>query len=183
MRTIDASQQAALDRRDTKPVYIIEINVDGQEYLSSNGDRVVSGTTYVGADVGITSIENWSSARLKLLPNPARVNQFISQSWRYGTCRISLLPTTYDPEIIEDDYVVDDYASQGEQQFTPILLIDGELTSASLSANSLEFTIANRVSVGRWLPALRIAPPICNHLPKVGTVIVWQGDNYTLEAR
>lgn len=183
MRTITAIQEAALERRDTKPIYIVEINVDGQEYLSSNGDRIVNSITYVGADIGITSIENWSSARLKLLPNPARVSQFISQSWRYGTCRISLLPATYDPTIIEAGYVVDEYAFQGEQLFTPILLIDGELTSASLSANSLEFTIANRVSVGRWLPALRIAPPICNHLPKVGTVITWQGDNYTLEAR
>lgn len=182
-RTIDADQTAALSRRETRPIYLVDIEVDGQEYLCTNGTYTVNGNTYIGADVGITSIENWSAARIKLLVNPARVAQFVSQSWRYGTCAIYLLPSTYDPEIYQDDYVEDDYAIQGEVLADPILLIDGELTSAMMGSDKIEFTIANRVSVGKWLPGLRIAPPICNYLPKAGTVIVWEGDNYTLEAR
>lgn len=184
MRTLNTGQQSAIYRRETKPVFLITINVDGIEYLSTNGVRVVGGNTYTEADVGITSIENWSSARLKLVANPARIQQFVSQSWRYGSCSISLLPVSYDPEIYDSGYVLSGYAQQGEVAYDPLLLIDGELTSASFAGDgSLEFTIANRVAVGRWLPSIRIAPPICNFLPKPGTTIKWEGDNYTLEAR
>lgn len=184
MRTLNAGQQTAIYRRDTRPVFLIDINVDGVEYLSTNGTRVISGNTYTEAGVGITSIENWSSARLKLLANPARIQQFVSQSWRYGSCQIYLLPTSYDPMIYQDGYVLDGYAIQGEIEYDPLLLIDGELTSASFAGDdALEFTVANRVTVGRWLPSVRIAAPICNHLPRPGTTIKWENDNYTLEAR
>jgi hypothetical protein len=183
MRTTDSEQSALLDSRVTKPIYLVEIAIDGQEYLSTNGTQDVDGVTYVGADVGLRSIQNWSSAVVSLLPTPARVAQVVSQSWRYGRCRVSLRPATYYPLLIQPGYVADGFFIQGDVYADPILLIDGELVSASLSGDRVEFTVAHRVSVGRWLPAARIAPPLCNHLPKPGTVVTWEGDRYTLEAR
>jgi len=183
MRATDAAQDAILAERFTRPIYMVEIDIGGQEYLSTNGDVTVAGIDYTGADVGLRSIQNWSSAVVSLLPTPERVAQVVSQSWRYGRCRISLLPATYYPLLIQPGYVADGYFLQGAVYADPMLLVDGELTAASFSGDRVEFTVASRVSVGRWLPAARIAPPICNHLPKPGTVIVWEGDRYTLEAR
>lgn len=183
MRSTTAAQDEVLALRFTRPIYLVEIAIDGQEYLSTNGDVTVGGITYAGADVGLRSVQNWSSAAVSVLPTPARVAQVVSQSWRYGRCRISLLPATYYPLIIQPGYVEEGFFVQGPQYAEPMLLVDGELTSASLSGDRVEFTVASRVSVGRWLPAARIAPPLCNHLPKPGTVITWEGDRYTLEAR
>jgi hypothetical protein len=182
-RATTPAQDAALDRRITQPIYLVEVLIEGQEYLSTLGERVVDGITY-SSGVNLRSINNWSSALVTLPPTPARMAQFVSQSWRYGRCRISLLPATHYPLLIQPGYVADGYFLQGDVYGEPMLLIDGELTSAAMSGEGhIEFTVANRIAVGRWLPAARIAPPICNHLPKPGTVVVWEGDRYTLEAR
>lgn len=182
-RTTTAAQDAALDRRITKPVYLVEITIEGQEYLSTNGAREVDGITYASG-VNLRGIQNWSSAVVTLPPTPERMAQFVSQSWRYGRCRISLLPATTYPLLIQPGYVEEGFFIQGDVYGETMLLIDGELTSAAMSGEGqIEFTVANRISVGRWLPAARIAPPLCNHLPKPGTVITWEGDRYTLEAR
>ena len=183
MRATTAAQDAVLAERFTRPIYLVEVAIDGQEYLSTNGDVELDGIAYTGADVGLRSIENWSSAVVSLLPTPERVAQVVSQSWRYGRCRISLLPATYYPLLIQPGYVADGYFIQGAVYGEAMLLVDGELTAASYSGDRVEFTVASRVSVGRWLPAARIAPPLCNHLPKPGTTITWEGDRYTLEAR
>lgn len=183
MRDTTSAQDAVLDRRFTKPVYLVEIEVDGQEYLSTNANQEVGGQTWIGGQVMLKRIENGVRASIALRPTPERMAQFESQSWRYGSCRISLLPGTSFPLIWAEGYAADGYAYQGDVFADPILLIDGELVSGSVGPSSVDFEIAHRISVGRWLPAVRIAPPICNHLPRVGTVITWEGDRYMLEAR
>lgn len=187
-RTTTADQDAILAERFTKPVYLVDIEIDGQEYLSTNGTMVVDGVTYTGSDpeqsVRISAINNWESATLALPATVARVTQFGAQSWRYGRCRISLRVATYWPILIQPGYVEEGFFIQGDTfADPPMLLIDGEITAGALNGEFIEYTVSHLVTVGRWLPGVRIAPPICNHLPKPGTVIVWEGDRYTLEAR
>lgn len=183
MRAITQDQQDAIDKRDTRPIYLIDLYIDGEERYSTNGTQMVDLAEYVGADIGLASIDNWAGARIKLLPTPARVAQLLSQVWRHGYCRVSLLPTANYPLITQPGYVEDGYGIQGEHQSEPLLLVDGELTAANLGSERCEFTVSHRVTVGRWLPALRIDPPLCNHLPRPGEVVVWENEKFTLEAR
>lgn len=182
-RATTTDQDAALASRFTKPIYLLEIEIDGQEYLSTNGDVTVGTQVYAGSSCAVRSIGNGENASIALRPTAERVAQFVSQSWRYGRCRISLLPGRNVLEYFEPDYVEDDYGEQGDVFAEPMVLLDGELTDGRMSANAVEFTVANRIAVGRWLPAVRIAPPICNHLPTIGRVVTWEGDRYTLESR
>ena len=183
MREIDAEQRAALEGRATRPVYLVDLYIAGDERFSTNGDQALGLVAYPGSDIGLASVDNWQSASIRLLPTPARVAQLVSQAWRHGYCRISLLPVLEYPQWLQAGYVEDDYALQGLRQSAPILLVDGELTGAALSSERIEFTVSHRVSAGRWLPALRIDPPLCNHLPRPGEVIEWDNEKFTLEAR
>ncbi len=183
-RTLTVDQQRLVERRETRPIYLIDIAVDGQESLSTNGDRTVASTTYVGGDASVREMQNWSSATVELQPTVARVQQLVSQTWRSGVCRISLLPAVAYPKVYASGYVKAGYGIQGEVFADPILLIDGELTSANLASNGrIEFSVAHRVTTGRWIPSVRIGPPLCHHLPQVGTVVTWGGSNFTLQGR
>lgn len=183
MRALTTEQSAALDKRATRPVYLIELFIGGQEFLSTNGDQLVGLQSYFGSDIGLTAIDNWQSATIKLLPTSARVAQLTSQQWRHGLCKVSMLPVVEYPLLYPPGYMQDGYAIQGVSSSEPILLIDGELTGASFSGDLCSFTVSHKVTVGRWLPALRIDPPLCNHLPRPGEVLVWEGEKFTLEAR
>lgn len=183
MRVITADQRALLSERATQPVYLVELFIAGEERFSTNGDRAIGVVSYPGSDIGLSAIDNWQSASIKLRATPARVAQMLSQVWRYGYCRISLLTAMEYPQWLQSDYVEESYAIQGRYQAEPILLLDGELTGAAMSSDKVEFTVSHRVTVGRWLPALRIDPPLCNHLPRPGEVIVWENEKFTLEAR
>lgn len=183
MRQITSDQQDSLDKRDTRPIYLIDLYIEGDERYSTNGTQTVGLVEYAGADIGLVAIDNWAGARIKLLPTPVRVAQLLSQVWRHGSCRVYLLPTGSYPLIFQPGYVQAGYGIQGEHQSVPILLVDGELTSATLGPERCELTVSHRVTVGRWLPALRIDPPLCNHLPRSGEVVVWENEKFTLEAR
>lgn len=182
-REIDSNQRAALARPDTRPIYLVELYISSTERFSTNGDQVVGLETFSGADVGLSSVDNWQSATIKLRPSPDRVAQVVSQEWRHGRCQISLLPTATYGLIYPPGYMQDGYGIQGQFNSQPLLLVDGELTSADLSSDRVNFTVSHRFTVGRWVPALRIDPPLCNHLPKPGEVVVWENEKFTLEAR
>lgn len=183
MRALTSGQAADLAGRETRPVYLIDLYIEGDERYSTNGDRTVELDAYAGADIGLASIDNWAGARIRLRATPSRVAQFLSQSWRHGRCSVSLLAVGQYPRLMQEGYVQAGYAIQGEHQSAPILLVDGELTAGSLSPERVEFTVSHRVTVGRWLPALRIDPPLCNHLPRPGETVLWENEKFTLEAR
>ena len=183
MRPVSEQQETALLSRSTRPVYLIDLYISGDERYSTNGDQMVGLTAYAGADIGLSSIDNWASASIKLLPTPGRISQLVSQVWRHGYCRIYLLPVAKYQQITQPGYVAAGYGIQGLAQAESMLLLDGELTGADMGAERCEFTVSHRVSVGRWIPALRIDPPLCNHLPRPGEIIVWENEKFTLEAR
>lgn len=182
-RTIDAEQELLLTQPVTRPILLIEILVDGQEYLSTNGDVTIGPVTYLGADVDVQNIDDWRQARIRLQPTEARKRQFNAQSWRYGFCRIYLCPAVYYPQLVDPGYVDEGYAIEGVVYADPIQLVDGELTSGEASPDAVYFTVENRISAGRWLPGIRVSAPVFNHLPKPGETFTWEGDKYTLEAR
>lgn len=181
-RSVTVSQDELLRQPVTRPVFLIDILVDAQEHLSTNGDLVVGDTVYTASTVELVNIDDWRQAKIGLPSTPARTQQFLSQSWRSGACKVWLVPSVYAPFLIDDDYVEDDYALEGYVIDAPILLVDGELTEAEKGEN-IVFTVENRISIGRWLPGIRLAAPVFNHLPKAGRVFVWEGERFTLEAR
>lgn len=168
MRDLTAGQLAALTGEATRPTFLVSIRFAGSGKLSTNGDVVVTDTTYLGEDIGIDAMEDWTRATIRLRPTVERVSYALTSAWRGSSARIYLLPRP----LVEGTYTGDDL----------VLLLDGVLVGATLG-EQLELTVLHRSIVGQWSPRIRIAKPFCNHLPQPGTVLTWQGDVYTLEAR
>ena len=181
-RTITADQDYLLRQQVTRPIYLIDILVDSQEYLSTNGDVLIGETLYTQSSVDLINVDDWRQAQLGLPNTPARTQQFLSQSWRSGSCKIWLAPSVFFPQLIDPGYVEEGYAIEGLVIEDTILLVDGELTAAD-KGDKITFTVENRIAMGRWLPGIRLAAPVFNHLPKAGQVFTWAGERFTLEAR
>lgn len=184
MRNVSALQASLLSEPATVPVYLVELDFTHPERLSTNGDQVVAGEVYAGGDVALGALGNWTQARLRLRPTAERVARLMAPDWRNTACRIWQLSTADYPELIEPGYVEPGYALQGRVQAEPLQLLDGVLASGGVSQNGfLELSVTHRALVRRWTPRLRIAPPLCNHLPPPGTRIEWAGEVVVLEAR
>jgi len=183
MRSTDATQTALLAEPVTAPIYLVELDMGaGQEWLSTNGDQTVDATTYTGADVGVAGMDNWQRGSIRLLPTAARAAQVIAGDWRGKACNIYLLPCVRYPQIVEDGYFAPGYMVQGTTYGNPILLLAGELVSASLG-DKLEIGVTHSALVSKICPRTRLAAPILNSLPAPGSQFVWGGVTYTLEAR
>lgn len=183
MRDTDTLQAAVLAEDVTRPIYLVEMQyADEPEYLSTNGTQTVGLTTYTGSDVGVAGMGDWTQARIRLMPTPARSAALLSPDWRGQPCRIYLLPCSEYPEFIEPGYVEPAYALQGVVKADPMLLLDGVITGGSLG-QYVELEISHRALLRRWTPRIRIAPPTCNHLPPPGTRLTWEGETFILEAR
>ena len=182
MITLDADQIAILSGGATAPIYLVELDYSGVEFLSTNGDINVDGADYLTGDVGVMGMDNWTTASLKLRPTPARVAALTSNGWRNGTARISIVPAARYPQIVEDSYVVDDYGYQGFVVSDPVLLLDGVIVNAALT-DVIELSVTHRAFVNKWTPRLRTNNTWANHLPQAGTRFLWEGDNYILESK
>lgn len=182
MRSLDAEQLALVSARETMPIYLVEINLAGQELLSTNGDQTVGTSLYVGGDVAVAGLNNWTTAKIRLRATAARVGQITSAGWRNSTCRIWLMPAVRWPFLVDEGYYESEYTLEGLQSATPILLLDGVLTGATAS-ETVELDCVHRAMVAKWVPGIRIAAPLCNHMPRPGTTFSWEGENFTVEAR
>lgn len=183
MREVSAGQLAALSQDTTRPIYLVDLLFSGEpEFLSTNGNRLVGNEQYVGGDIAVAGVGDWTQASIRLTPTPARVSALLNDAWRGTACRVWLLPVSKLFQFWAEDYAVEDYGHQGATQHEPILLLDGVLTAGRLS-DSLELEVAHRALLRRWTPRLRAAPPVCNHMPAPGSRVEWQGEVFTLESR
>lgn len=180
---ITEEQFLLLDDTVTRPIYLIEIDAGGQEKLSTGGDVTVGEDLYHGGSAGLRALDDWSAARIVLPATAERVQQVIDQDWRRGRCDIYLVAAGRFPLLLDQDYVEEDYFMQGDVYAAPLLLLPGVLTGASYGNSGVEFEVQHVSRVAKWSPAVRIAPPVFNHLPRPGTVISWAGEQFVLEAR
>lgn len=182
MIDLTAGQLSVISGQTTSPIYLIDLEYSGLEYLSTSGDREVGSIQYSGGDIGVMGMDNWTRASLKLRPTPARVASLTSNGWRNQTARIWLLPAVQYPTIIQSGYVESGYAAEGYRQDDPVLLLDGVIVNAGMT-DVLELSVSHRAFVNKWTPRLRINNVWANHLPQAGTRFLWEGDNYILESR
>lgn len=183
MRSLDTTQSLLLAEPVTAPIYLVDIDMGaGVEHLSSNGDQTVGATLYTGAEVGVAGIDDWRRASLRLLPTAARAGQVVGGAWRGTACTISLLPCVRYPQIYEEGYVEAGYGVQGIMYGDPIVLLSGQLVSASLR-DTLTVGVTHPVLIAKTSPRIRMEKPVLNHMPAPGTQFVWGGETYTLEAR
>jgi len=183
LRNLSESQLVTLKGSATKPLFLIELDFDSPEHLSTNGDITINGNTYIGGDVGISSVADWTSATIKLSPSPTRVQIVVTGGWQGNPCKIYLVPVQNNQQIMQAGYVQSGYAQDGLTVEDPILLLDGVLTSANIQSKGVDVAVSHKALVGKWTPRLRITSNIANHLPSNGSVVVWEGDNYILESR
>lgn len=186
MRNLTPEQEGLVIGTVTKPTFLVELQFDTTEYLSTNGDVTVDTVTYTGSDVGITGVSDWTSGTIKLVPNTSRVAEVIEGGWLNNPCKISLLPISNNRQLMEEGYVEELYAYDGIVQEDPILLLDGVLTAANISTGdngTVNLTVSHKAFVGQWTPRLRMTNQFLNFLPEAGSQFTWEGDLFTLEAR
>ena len=182
-RTLDSTQSELVAQRETRPIYLFAIDAGGQEFLSSNGTHELDEATYTPGHVMGLTVTDWIEASLKLVATPARTAKVQSGDWRRGRCDLYLLPCTRYPLIVEPGAVEDGYAMQGDTYGNPVLLLPGSFASVTDDGDGYVFRIRHRAYTSGWSPSLRIAPPVCNHLPRPGTVFVVGDERFVLEAR
>lgn len=182
MLDVTTDQRALIEADVTRPIFLIELGFDGDEYLSTNGAHTVGDTTYAPADATVSSAQNWARATVSLRPTPERVAAAVSRNWRGQACRISLLPARKWPQIYEDGTFEEGLALEGLVTEDPLLLIDGTISAARADRQSVVVELVHRSKVGLWSPRTRLSAPVCNHLPPPGKRFLWEGDFYTLEA-
>jgi hypothetical protein len=78
------------------------------------------------------------------------------------------------------------YALYGDAPYTTddaALLFDGQLDGGTVTAESVDIHCIAMRGVTMYAPRIYAQPPVVNHAPPAGTVLRWNGDNYTLERR
>lgn len=185
MLTLSAIQEAILAQAATQPTYLVDINWGGgTQHWSTRADHTVSGIDYTGGEIGVRGAQDWRTADLSLNPSAAHTAVLMSASWRGAACTIWLLPFREHPQLVEEGYAEDDYGFFGDEVADPILLLDGEVTSAGYSGNgAITLGVRHVGSITRPAPRIRIGPPVFNHLPVPGTKFEWAGEVYILESR
>lgn len=182
-RETNPLQRALLRQRDTRPVYLARIDAGGQEFHSTSGRHVIDDEEYLPGGFSLDSMRNWSEASISMPATADRTDAMISGAWRNGECLISLLPAVRRPLLIQPGYVADGYFLQGDVYGDPILLLPGILVDAKPSGSRIQYRVVHHTLVSHYSPSFRLAPPVCNHLPRPGTVFERDGERFVLEAR
>lgn len=183
MREIDGALSSILGHDATRPIYLIDIDMAGQEHHSTNGSHIVGETLWVGGEASLVAAEDWAAAQIRMFPTPTRVASVVSGGWRYRSARVWLLGMQESPVAIEPGYAEEGYSLEGLVYADPLLLLDGQMVGADADAESVYIDIAHRARIGQYAPRHRFAPPLANHLPQPGQVLVWEGEHYTLRSR
>jgi hypothetical protein len=181
---LDFTQQSILAQTTTTPTYLVDIEWGGQRRWSTRADHTVAGITYTGGEIGVRGAQDWRTADLSLNPSAANTAILMSGSWRGAACTIRLLPFREHAQLVEEGYAEEGYGFFGDEIADPILLLDGEVTSAGYSGNgAITLGVRHVGSITRPAPRTRIGPPAFNHLPTPGTKFTWAGEVYILDSR
>lgn len=185
MLALTEIQQIILAQPTSTPTYLVDIDWGGStQHWSTRADHTVSGIDYTGGDIGLRGAQDWRTAELTLDPSAANTAVLQTGAWRGAACSIWLLPFREHPQLVEEGYAEDDYGFFGDEIADPILLLQGQVTSAEYSGdNPIRLGVRHVASLRTPTPRVRLAPPICNHLPTPGTKFTWANELYILEAR
>ena len=185
MLTLSSIQQTILAQSTTTPTYLVDLDWSGStQRWSTRADHVVSGINYTGGEIGVRGAQDWRTAELSLNPSAGHAATLQLGSWRGAACSIWLLPYREHPQLLDDGYVEDGYGFFGDEVGDPILLLQGQVTSAEYSGDGpIRLGVRHVAALQTPTPRVRLAPPICNHLPTPGTKFEWAGELYILEAR
>ena len=184
MLSLSSIQQTILAQSTTTPTYLVDLDWSGTQRWSTRADHVVSGINYTGGEIGVRGAQDWRTAELSLNPSAGHAATLQLGSWRGAACSIWLLPYREHPQLLDDGYVEDGYGFFGDEVGDPILLLQGQVTSAEYSGDGpIRLGVRHVAALQTPTPRVRLAPPICNHLPTPGTKFEWAGELYILEAR
>jgi len=166
--TLSPAEQNKVSVPITRPIFVVEIHHGGVELLSTAGSVIMAGRTF-SPGVALKSIADAQSASLELPFTTDRVAEIQSGSWRGGACKIwAVIARTVDPD--------------GTEYPSGHLRLDGRIQSSRLSGDRIQVTAVHRLSGVRVSPRHTYSA-VCTRIPSAGTVIVWEGDNLTLESR
>lgn len=171
-RTLSSATVTATAQAVTRPFYVAQLDWDGTTYRLSTGASVSwNGYTWDG---GSLSVED-----LRALP-AGGMEGTISLTNADGSAAALVLNHPIEEVAVALWTLYGDgpyAAADGVPVFT------GVVDAADLTATRVRLTLTTEGRRRALGPRIYAVPPLCNHLPAPGSVVVWSGERYTLVAR
>lgn len=183
MRTLDYVQRSSTDRLITTPRYLIEVTLTGPLRLSTREGVLVGSDYYAPGEIqeGSVQIENESASFRIRNPGYQYTQGALKGAFHRNVVKIYSAYSIIDgsvPAYVEPGYWADDYLT-GPIYASEILLFDGHISQVSDIDEWI--TINCRGTLPKTYPLGKIRPPVFNHLPAPGMVILWKGESYRIE--
>jgi len=167
----------------TKPCYLVNIELDYMERLSTRESVDLGFVSYESGRVRIGSL-NSERAQIQVRNDDYKytVNALqgmyqrrpIEIRWAYGVME-SL------DRFLPDDYDVDFESVGGAYISQPILMFDGFVTAVTAVDEWITIE-ASRASISKY-PRLRVTGATAKYVTPSGTVLVFSGETYRVEQR
>ena len=162
MRTLSSKTATAIAQPVTAPRYLVELGFSSTLRYSSRETLTWNSLSWVSAGILVDSIAP-DSASITLGNSDNSISAIVlGEGVRDKSIKIWALDGA-------SPYAVDD----------AVLLFDGVMSSVLSVAQRVSIACSARQFASTNSPRHRIAPPVCNHLPPVGTQI----GNVILESR
>lgn len=183
MIELTQAQKDRIGKPVTAPCYLVDIELDYKELLSSREAASTASGTYETGRIRINSL-NSERAQVQVRNDDYRytVNALqgmyqrrpIQILWAYGAGESieRFLPDGYDADF-------EDAGSTNISQ--PILMFDGFVTAVT-SVDEWITIEASRASISKY-PRLRVMGDTARHVTPSGTVLVFSGETYRVEQR
>ena len=184
MIELTQAQKDRIGKPVTAPCYLVDIELDYKELLSTRESVVLGGLgSWESGRVRIGSL-NSERAQIQVRNDDYRytVNALqgmyqrrpIQIRWAYGVME-SL------ERFLPDDYDVDFESVGGANISLPILMFDGFVTAVTAVDEWITIE-ASRASISKY-PRLRVTGATAKYVTPSGTVLVFSGETYRVEQR
>lgn len=169
MRTVTAKVQTAIESAGTRPGYLMLLGFTTPLRLSTRGSVIWDGQTWAATPFrlnGPSLSEGGGLSGAFVLQNMDNGigATVLNEGVRGKTCQIWAL-----------------YGDAPYAASDPVMIFDGVMDGVPQLDDYATITFRSDRSRTTFCPRIRLAPPLCNHVPPTGTVITGNGVALTLE--
>lgn len=171
MRDLSERLQSEIAQVVTRPVYLVELSFSVPLYLSTGGLVAWNGQDWLPSGATVESLHELPggsiTGRLTLANSDRAMGALVlGEGVRDRACRVWQI-----------------YGGAPYDSGDAVLRFDGAMDAVEEIGDRVVIALVSAGMSLAWAPRLFWAPPMCNHLPPPGTVLLWNGEKYELEGR
>jgi hypothetical protein len=181
MRDLNPPLIAAVNRRTVKPIFLIEAELNAPMFLSTRDGISFNDSFFSPGEVQDVFVsDNESSFSIY-----NRDYQFTNGALRGSYLRnIAKIYSAYAmgagffPPYVTPGYWPDNYIKTPENTIPETIFV-GRISSVEIVGEWIQVECER--DLPRKYPRGKIRPPLANHLPAAGQVVLWKGETYRIE--